>query len=444
MKGIVLSGREFDNGYKLFRSGPTTKDLLHSKDVEALVNQGLADVDEDNIVSLSEKGKEYYTQYEKDKEQNLKEQEVEDALINAKQEAIDKIKADPGLAVNADKEEQLPDDSAEAGNVDEAETSETEAETDDTDVEASSTEDKEEEPTEETKEQAQEAFRIMSLARKVALLDYDYLTDVDPELDPTEPVVATEGISDMLSKVMPDINNGFQSILNTINPKGVLGFIFDSNVHTALANSNYVVLARLELPVPEGLQVRYLTYLNSLEGAVERIKPLPTYLDDFTRYVAGILTNHDNRVSTISQDNLFMDLDTSRGAAYAAIASCFSGGTKAKRKYGDLVERNADWTTIESKAKGLIKELNRYDRAELIAKSKHLHSLLVKVEVTAKRGGFDLANPNVLKTLAEGAYQLASELEYLSVIYYRVLALTKCLEQDLSLLKKATSNNPLK
>lgn len=447
MKGIVLSGREFDNGYMLYRKGSMTKDLLHSKDVDALVNQGLADIDDKDLVSLSDKGKEYYARYERDKEQNLKEQEVEDNLIKAKEEAISKIKDNPSLAVNDDKEDRVPADSNEAGNSDSEETDDSEdtkeeADTSDTDEsEEESDESSENGSEEDKKEVVEEAFKELIHCRNIALLDYETLTDIDSVTDND---VATEGVSELLVKVMPGINNGFKTILNTIKPTSIIEVLFEDSLEVALGKVNYVSLSKLDLPVPEGLQVKYLTYLEALESSTRRLVDLPKNLEDFTRYVAGILTNHDSRVSTVSQDNLFRELDSSRGVAYAAISSCFNGGTRAKRKYSELVDRNADWPLVESKVKAVVKELNQYDRSDLIDKAKHLLSLLQKVEQTSKRGGFDLANPNVLKTLAEGAFQLASELEYLSVLYYRVLGLTKAVSEDIKLIKKATSINPLK
>lgn len=452
MKGIVLSGREFDNGYMLYRKGSMTKDLLHSKDVDALVNQGLADIDDKDLVSLSDKGKEYYARYERDKEQNLKEQEVEDNLIKAKEEAISKIKENPSLAVNDDKEDRVPADSSEAGNSDSEDTDDTEEESntstntsDESDTDESEEEESDEpsenESEEDKKEVVEEAFKELTHCRNIALLDYETLTDIDSVTDNN---VATEGVSELLVKVMPGINNGFKTILNTIKPTSIIEVLFEDSLEVALGKVNYVSLSKLDLPVPEGLQVKYLTYLEALESSTKRLVDLPKNLEDFTRYVAGILTNHDSRVSTVSQDNLFRELDSSRGVAYAAISSCFNGGTRAKRKYSELVDRNADWPVVESKVKAVVKELNQYDRSDLIDKAKHLHSLLQKVEQTSKRGGFDLANPNVLKTLAEGAFQLASELEYLSVLYYRVLGLTKAVAEDIKLIKKATSINPLK
>ena len=448
MKGIVLSGREFDNGYMLYRKGSMTKDLLHSKDVDALVNQGLADIDDKDLVSLSDKGKEYYARYERDKEQNLKEQEVEDNLIKAKEEAIDKIKENPSLAVNDDKEDRVPTDSSEAGNSDSEDTEDSDnSDTDDASAdeeeaeEEESDESNENESEEDKKEVVEEAFKELVHCRNIALLDYETLTDIDSVTDNN---VATEGVSELLVKVMPGINNGFKTILNTIKPTSIIEVLFEDSLEVALGKVNYVSLSKLDLPVPEGLQVKYLTYLEALESSTRRLVDLPKNLEDFTRYVAGILTNHDSRVSTVSQDNLFRELDSSRGVAYAAISSCFNGGTRAKRKYNELVDRNADWPVVESKVKAVVKELNQYDRSDLIDKAKHLHSLLQKVEQTSKRGGFDLANPNVLKTLAEGAFQLASELEYLSVLYYRVLGLTKAVSEDIKLIKKATSINPLK
>lgn len=447
MKGIVLSGREFDNGYMLYRKGSMTKDLLHSKDVDALVNQGLADIDDKNLVSLSDKGKEYYARYERDKEQNLKEQEVEDNLIKAKEEAIGKIKDNPSLAVNDDKEDRVPADSNEAGNSDSEETDDSEDTKEEVDTSGTSDNSdaddasNEEESEEDKKEVVEEAFKELVHCRNIALLDYETLTDIDSLTDDN---VATEGVSELLVKVMPGINNGFKTILNTIKPTSIIEVLFEDSLEVALGKVNYVSLSKLDLPVPEGLQVKYLTYLEALESSTRRLIDLPKNLEDFTRYVAGILTNHDSRVSTVSQDNLFRELDSSRGVAYAAISSCFNGGTRAKRKYSELVDRNADWFVVESKVKAVVKELNQYDRSDLIDKARHLHSLLQKVEQTSKRGGFDLANPNVLKTLAEGAFQLASELEYLSVLYYRVLGLTKAVSEDIKLIKKATSINPLK
>lgn len=281
-----------------------------------------------------------------------------------------------------------------------------------------------EEQTEADQQMAKEAMRI---AVECARLDTQY-------------VVSTEGISELLKNSMGGIVNGFKSFINSIKPNGPALNIDDNrdDIDNSLLKVPYLNVSQIPMMVPEGLNVKYLVYINSLDVAVERSGNVNKLIDDFTREVAAILTNQDMRLDTTSHDAKWREMDSAREAAYATVGACFNGTNRAKLGYSKLVDRNKDWGDVCARAKILCDKMNNINRPKLVKSAKHLYDLLKKVEDLSKHGGFDGMSPEVVRSLAEGSYQIACELEFYAVTYYRVETLSKVLSENFKVLKKIT------
>lgn len=353
MKQYVLSSQEFDNGLFLMQKGMIKVENLPNDKISGLTNQGLASVDSENVITLTENGFQYFEDY--------LEQEKE---IEAEQEEV-------------------------------------------------------------TQEALESLFLNMRIAKECAILDSEN--------------VALESISDVLAKTMPGLVNGLTGIINSIRPTDpALTVKLDKNaVEKGLSKTPYLDLAELPIPVPQGLKVTYLKLISTLEEGVTRIEAIDNKLEEFTSYVANVLTNSEARLDTQNRDNYYRELQTQRDVIYAGIGACFNTTGNTKIKFSNLVERNADWATVNNQATDLANRLNKINRSQLLKKAKHLNSLLVKVRDNARNGGFTMTSPEVVRSLAEGSFQMASELELYSVMYYRVTGLVTNLSQANELLKKA-------
>ena len=403
MKNVVLSGDEFNNGLLLFQKGPTKKEILPNDKVNGLINQGLADIDEHGVIALSEKGMQYYREYEEDVAQNEKEKEADAAIIEAKKQAADKIKDQPAEATS------LGSDSA----LEESEM-----------VDENNPPEAEEDPTNEETEHAK---KDMEMAKEAAILSV--------------PHIAQEGVSELLKTTMPSLVNGFQALVNTIKPKETVMALTvkEAVLLNRVEKITYINLADLMLPVPEGMQTKYLTYIAILEDAIEYAQGIAANLEEFTKWVAKIITNASMRNDTARHDNRWRKMQDEREVRYKAIGSCFGTTNNDKLKYSKLLDRNADWHEVINRAHGLTKAINKIDRTELLKQSKHVQSLLEKVLETSKRNGFDATSPEVLASLSEGSFQIASELEFYSVVFYRTSTFLNRLEAAIATLDKSTS-----
>lgn len=253
--------------------------------------------------------------------------------------------------------------------------------------------------------------------------------------------VGMEGMSDILNKTITSINNAFKSFINSILNKSPLvsGFSKD-DISKSLANVQYVNISNLKLDVPGGLCVKYNVYLNSLYPAINRLENIQKLMDEFTAEVGSVLTNKDKQNSTMSNDAKWKSLESEREAAYATIAACFDGQVgRTKLPYSKLVDRNKDWEEIALKSTDIYSKLTKVDRPKLLKSSKHLFELLKKVEKMSKVGGFDGVTPEVVRNISEGSYQIASELEFYAVVYYRVETLQHALEDNYKTIKKFSS-----
>lgn len=411
MKNVVLSGDEFNNGLLLFQKGPTKKDILPNDKVNGLINQGLADIDEHEVIALSEKGMQYYREYEEDVAQNEKEKEADAAIIEAKKQAADKIKDQPAEATS------LGSDSA-------PEESESTDEKQSEMVDENNPPEAEEDPTNEETEHAK---KDMEMAKEAAILSV--------------PHIAQEGVSELLKTTMPSLVNGFQALVNTIKPKETVMALTvkEAVLLKRVEQITYINLSDLMLPVPEGMQTKYLTYIAILEDAIEYAQGIATNLEEFTKWVAKIITNASMRNDTARHDNRWRKMQDEREVRYKAIGSCFGITNNDKLKYSKLLDRNADWHEVINRAHGLTKAINKIDRTELLKQSKHVQSLLEKVLETSKRNGFDATSPEVLASLSEGSFQIASELEFYSVVFYRTSTFLNRLEVAIATLDKSTS-----
>ena len=386
MEQVVLDTESIENGFHLYKHGPTNKSSLPTESIKDLEEQGLVEIDEHEIATLTERGMLYFRE--------LKEEQQRADLEKQQEEAEEEFEDDD----DSDEEEEEEDEDKEV----------------------------DEEETKAALESAALLHKPMRREKDIAILDADH--------------IALEGVSDILINSLPTIINGYSGFQNALSKVGkIVALSFKrSTLSKQLERVSYVDLSQLQVSVPQGLAVDYLSYINILENAVDRAEKVEPLVDSFISVVAQLLTNPEQQKDSVRKDSFYRDLQTSRETQYATIGSCFSNQSKAKMPYGKLVARNRDWDAVTNKVNDLIDRMNKINRTKLLQKSKHLRSLLDKVAESSKRGGFDSASPETVKLLAEGSYQIASELEYFAVIYYRVTVLVNAVSDAGQTLANAT------
>lgn len=192
----------------------------------------------------------------------------------------------------------------------------------------------------------------------------------------------------------------------------------------AMQGKTYMDIVSLTAHVPEGLAVTYLEYLDSLELAVRHATDITDgVLSPYSLFLAQLVSNAEERFSSGRIDQTYPNLAKERESFNKSLGQCFKpGSTKAEVKYGDVVNRNADWPQIFRRSEQLVTMVNKVDRKVLDRKVAECARLLDIVLEKVKREELNDANPQVVKNLAEGAYQVACELEFYSVTHYKAEA----------------------
>jgi len=129
-------------------------------------------------------------------------------------------------------------------------------------------------------------------------------------------------------------------------------------------------------------------------------------------------------------DSPYASMESKRKQLNSALGSCFAAGVnKTDVSYGDVIERNSDWPALFQQVDQLVQTINRVDRNALQKKAKECSEHLLVIQNKIGRGDYGDMSPQVAVNLAQGAYQVASELEFFSVTYYKVAALAAAMNR---------------
>ncbi len=244
---------------------------------------------------------------------------------------------------------------------------------------------------------------------------------------------STTDVVGLLKRVFPNIKSEFGSFMARFAPNepglaltgSQKSFLHDLGKH------NYADVMGLSAWTPEGLNVTYLEYALVLDAAVEHAaKLMDSVLVPYSGYLSALLTNTTAKFSAENITLNYKAMAKDRDLLNTNLGKCFApGSNKAVATIGRVIKRNADWPAVFTASDALVQTMNKIDRVALKKKIEECTDLLERISGKIKREEFEGVSPNVLENLADGAYQVASELEFYSITYYKVLALTEAINR---------------
>lgn len=240
-------------------------------------------------------------------------------------------------------------------------------------------------------------------------------------------------VQSLFAGTLPMIKESFLSFTGKFLPT-MPGVALTAKQHDFIrevSKHSYLDLAPLAAFVPEGLVVPYHTYLAHLLPAVKHASVVQSeVMNAYTTFLSQLINNRDAQLETRSFDKVYQAMSTERTSMNAALGSCFkAGSSKADVTYGAVVERNADWEAVFTVADEVSKIINKVDRKKLNDKIEEAVELLTILEKKVARNEFGEVTPAVAQHLADGAFQVASELEFYPAMYYKTLAINAAIDR---------------
>lgn len=261
---------------------------------------------------------------------------------------------------------------------------------------------------------------------------------VDPiqEMDHLRNVISNEtfsmsGIVHSLQNLIPSIQKNFQGFIHGFSKSEPAAQLKgnERDFVKLVEGRVYLNLSPLQAYVPEGLQVSYLEYLPVLRDAVLHCHNVTqTVLNDYSVYLAQIITNRQLKMTTLPQDTTYANMEKVRQDLNKRLAACFkTGSSKADSTYGDVVDRNADWAQVFHLINEIDNDLNKIDRTRLHQKAEECNNQLNTIIKQIRNHEFEGAGPEVTNNLANGAYQCGAELEFFAATYYRTMTVNQAI-----------------
>jgi hypothetical protein len=240
-------------------------------------------------------------------------------------------------------------------------------------------------------------------------------------------------IKELLSGSFSPLVTEVKSFLHSFMPdtQGIVSTTKVSDFIRSINKHPYLDITPLAAFVPEGLDTTYLEYLESLmKNAAHASTVLNDVLSPYSVFLSQIVNNKDAILETTTFSNMYKSLEKERSSLYENIGKCFKyGSTKTEVTLGDVIKRNSDWEHVFNNVTSITKLINSVDRNILNKKIKECSDLLDIIIAKIKRNELNNATPEVVRNLSDGAYQVASELEFFSVTYYKIIALVTSIDR---------------
>lgn len=192
-----------------------------------------------------------------------------------------------------------------------------------------------------------------------------------------------------------------------------------------ISKTRFIDIDQLRAFVPEGLDALYLDYALILDEAVGKVSRIvPDILNRYTIYL-GTLINFDDAVRDTKDFEKQLKLEEmNRLSIVEKFSGCFKKNSNVtETRLGKVVRRNSDWDTLFRHMEAMNNTIRSVDRTEIKKKITECSGYLDVLKKRIEEGSFKNASNESVKNIAALAYSVATELEFYSVVYYKVEAL---------------------
>ena len=242
--------------------------------------------------------------------------------------------------------------------------------------------------------------------------------------------------ANVLSNMFNSLRTIFPSIVNKVKAKlgevdeelklleqeGIQLTTRDKQIFNKLKKVNYLDITQIAIIVPEGFESKYLNYGVYIEETLNNLNKLKyEVLVPYKLYLTTFIANRDAKISTVDKTLEYDKLSLARKDSNDTNESFFKiGSVQSKQRLGTVVTRNADIILLNNKVEILENKLKVVNVSDVKNTSKECIVLLDTIIKMLGEKKFSNVSPETAKNLAKGAFEVAKEVEYFAVSYYRV------------------------
>lgn len=222
-----------------------------------------------------------------------------------------------------------------------------------------------------------------------------------------------------MSKLLPDLKK-LDSVIDT---KMVALSKDEAKAVKKLPTIEFHYLEKIAFDGPEGFTGDYLQYANVLSKNIDYIRNIAQQVKDYKVFLAGLLSSGDARLSTKDLSYKYKELAKLREAHGDELAAFIKPGSFAVTlPIGKVFQRSSDIERAIVEFSSINKRLKELDLKQIKADVDACVDILNTIIQRVNDGDFESMTPAAAKSLSIGAYEMARNVEYVSIAYYTAMA----------------------
>lgn len=254
----------------------------------------------------------------------------------------------------------------------------------------------------------------LTLSLEALMEPYHHLQAIPQELDAS--------MENFLARAMGRIGDGLRGTYQNLRDLSPLKLMLSDERRflSVIEKNDYMGIAALNVNVPEGLQVDYLTFAELTHEVARHCASLNTEVLEPIRKVLAEIVSQPQAKYDMKRElvKAFNEREAHRKQIHQALLACFNDSHVKIVPYERAIQRNADWKAVTARCVQIEREVT-LDKAQLQKDVAEILSLVeALVELIETDSSFTKLNPKLKTQMADLVRQAAEEVSFLNVSFY--------------------------
>lgn len=225
--------------------------------------------------------------------------------------------------------------------------------------------------------------------------------------------------SNKLKMVTYDLTNKLESlgaITRSLSDK-------KDTVRVAINTKNYADFSKTIIPVPENFKGSYIEYATLLREISKDVYDTEYKLVAEYQFMLSVfISNKETKLSLFAKEQeYFANVKKYRDNSTTKLSNFFpniNGNSLSLVK--NVIDRMGDIVTVVDIMADVHELHSKFDVKGLVTKARECAELIDIVIDNINTGKYEEASPEAIQTLANGAYEVAKYIEFVSLFFYKV------------------------
>lgn len=199
-----------------------------------------------------------------------------------------------------------------------------------------------------------------------------------------------------------------------------------------VTHMGYTSVRKMDVTSPQGLSVPYITVLKALNSAASHACDLNSkVLAPYTHFLAVLLNTRNSSAPHIKTFD-FAKINDGRAQAKAALDACYNEGFEVSNQFGNLFANANEFKLAVNDMETVNHNFSTVNHAAVVRAIKPIKQYLRDIYNEIEAGRLENLDSDSIRCLSDGAFAVASEIEFVSISYFRAMGVFGCMTDTIA------------